>query len=228
MNRPEILQRIKACFNLGSKEANTTEHEMATAVAMAKKLMAKYNIAEAEVLSTQVEGTAEPAIEEVTVETRLNPHSYENNLAMVCKDLFSVHPLLCGKTIGGKYRRVIKFFGLPTDIELAAAAFKVLRDEINKMAMDCEFQGTERDQWRIGVVHTLRVRAKDMASGLTKEEESKCRDLVVTKNQLIAKHIQATVGEVKPGRSYVPNNQAYTQGKHDGYRVNLGFRNQIQ
>ncbi len=222
-DKASILQKIKACFNLASEKANTTEAEMATALSMAKMLMAKHMIDEAEVLATQTEGTAEPIVEEVTVETRLHPHQYEGQLAMVCGDLFGVTPI---KMPSGK-GSVIRMFGLTTDVQLAAEVFKDLRDRINAMAMKCGFDGTERDQWRVGVVHTLRIRSRAAKSGLSQKDEEKCTALVVTKNALIKKHIQERVGRVTSGKSRVTANEAYYAGKNAGHSVSLDFRKKL-
>lgn len=225
-DKNEILSKIKACLNLASSKANTTESEMATALGMAKRLMARYNLSEAEVIAHDPTA-AEASVDEVTLVTRLNPHAYEQHLSMVCKDLFSVEPLLFGTTVNGKPRRVIKFYGLPTDIAVASAAYTLLRDEINKMALDCGFEGTQRDQWRVGVVHRLRMRAKDMATGLSKEEENQCRGLMVVKNQMIKAHIDKSVGKVRAAKTRTSVNDAYRAGMQDGNKINLDFSNKV-
>lgn len=223
----DILSKIKACLNLASESANTTEAEMTTALSMAKKLMAQHNLSEAEVLAHDPDAVQQ-AVEEATVETRSNPHAYESHLAMVIKELFSVEPLLTWQGAAGKRRRCIKFFGLQTDLAIAAAAFKILRDEVNKMAASCGFEsGTSRDQWRLGVVIRLQERARDMSTGLSKEDEVKCRDLVVTKGQLIKSHIAEKVGKTTEGRSRARISDAYLAGKEAGDAVNLNFRGQV-
>lgn len=224
--REDILAKVRACLNLASRNANTSEAEMATALGMAKRMMAKYNLEEAEVMASDPDSDLS-AVEEVTAETYASPHPFENHLAMVCKSLFTVEPLLSWEKVNGKPRKVIKFYGLLVDIQLAAEAFKILRNEINQLASASGFQGKEVHHYRVGVVYTLRLRAKEMGSGLTEAEDVKCRDLVVTKDAMIKEHIAENVGKTKPtntGRHY---DEAYRRGKVDGSSVNLNFSGSV-
>lgn len=222
-SRESLLQRIRACFNLGSERANTTEAEMATAVAMAKKLMAEHNLSEAEVMVTQPEGAAGPIVEEAVAETYSKPAPYEGYLAVAVGYLFDVHPLQVGK--------VIKFFGLPSDLELAVEVFRILREEINKMAKTAAdengYTPRENFHYRSGIAVTLMKRCKEQAAGLTDEQQEKCRGLVVVKDQLIKRHIAEKVGRIAPGRTRQAGTEAFAQGRQDGHQVSLNFRKSL-
>jgi hypothetical protein len=224
-DKSEIIAKIKACFRLADPTRNPSENEAATALAMAKKLMASYRLTEAEVLIEESE--AAQKIEHATPETRYHLHKYEWYIAVVCKEMFDVKPFVnvVYDANKRKRRKVLTFVGFPVDVALAGEVFRILRDDVNKMAMDCGFEEAERDAWRVGVTERLIERARQVKV----QTNEKCRDLVVTKNQLIEKNIHDLFGKLKasPMRS-TRLTDGRAQGRRDGDKVNLDFTNKVR
>lgn len=219
------IQKIRACFKLADPNRNPSEHEAAAALAAAKRLMALYNLEEADIL--EATGQSDQEIEEGVAESRLNPAKYETVLAQACAHLFSVRVILAWRQRVGydAFRRSLLFVGYPRDLALAREVFAILRADLDKMALSTPYRGSERDQWYLGVAVTLYTRAKETAIEQTAAEAEKCRALVVRKFEAIDKSIGPT--RSSRGRGFQATS-AYQQGKADGRSISLDFGSKLK
>lgn len=224
-SKEEILEKIRACFKLADPTRNSNEHEAAAALNMAKKLMESHRLSESEVFIE--EEAQNQKIENSTPETRLHVHKYEWLLAVVCREMFDVKPFLnfAFDKEKKRNRKVLTFVGFPTDVALASEVFRILRDDINKMAMNCDYKESERDQYRVGVAERLFDRAKDFKVQLN----AKCRDMVISKQAIIEQSIEKAFGKLKQGRATSSRlTDGRLKGRQDGNNVNLDFSNKVK
>lgn len=232
--KQEIIEKIRACFaRAGCKGASQAEAE--TSIVMAKRLMANYNLSQAEI-EIGGEDSENPDTSNIVEEGGLDHYKileqYEITLTHVCEHLFNVQPLIKNgwNKLTGKTGKYMVFIGKELDVALAKEVYSILRADVNALAktLGVEVSKSDKYQYRLGVVYTLCERAKEMAKGLSKEEESKCTALVLVKNAAVQKFMDQTYPNLKTRNSRINMSGAFLEGRKDGKKVSMNFNRKLR
>lgn len=222
-----IKAKIRACFNLADPTKNASEEEAATAMAMAHRLMQKYNLEEAEVLLKETPESLAAAVMRGDLETFANAYPFELLLASVIQLLCEVKPIINYRN-GGK--KGLSIHGLPADVAMATEVFNKLRDAVNALAGTCGYKKhTDVNRYRYGVTVTLFRRAQAMKAEAAAAAAQQCRDLVVCKQAAINEYVEKEFPNLRRGhatRQTISN--ATQRGMADGKRVNMDFRKKLE
>lgn len=221
----EIIEKIRACFRRSDTNRGASQAEAETSIKMAKRLMASYNISQAEVVESEEENNI---VEEGGIDHRKQLAKYETQISVICQFLFNVRTIVRSRWSHEGKRDTIIFIGYEVDVALAKAAYKIIRDEVNAIAAKSQFQGYERDKFRLGVVCVLTEKAEKMAEGLSKEEESMCRAVVVSKGANIQKYLDKKHGKMKERGGKIDMSLSFMHGVIAGRSMNLDFSKKLE
>lgn len=144
MSREQVLRKVLACLRL-SKSANV--HEAANAMRQAKALMAKYGLTEADAAAAQIEAA------EASTRSRggMVPLPVVA-LAQVIAGGYRCRVLVsCEKFADGRGRTRIQFYGSPSEAQVSAYAFTVLRRQMesDRAAHLRDVQRRRRKKWPV-------------------------------------------------------------------------------
>jgi hypothetical protein len=200
--KDKALDQVAKLMNL-AKNGNTTPGEVEAAMTMARKLMDKHGIEEAELDAAAGRKAVVGDVKMAQTEERAEMLHWVQRLAHVVALVTETRPLFCSRREAGmsRARLSVKFFGLRGD---AAVAAQLMRD-LERLAKECArtagYQDTAggRADFRaycVGFVDGLRSRAKaDREEAVSSSE--KCRALVVTKGALVEAGYKLLAGPVK-------------------------------
>lgn len=251
-DRKRILERIRACLALGDKERNPSENEAATAIAMAKKLMAQYNLSMADVAFSEANVGA---IREESLRARAGIPKWEIDVGRVCNNLFGTKYFLRPVVERSKYathrngepklteKTIIVFYGYDTDVALAVEVYKLLKLEILGMARRWEIKEAQdkpyltpgqirgrRFAYCDGIVWSLINRSNQEAAQRNAADAAKVRDLVIRKDEGLKEWAKKTHPDLHPvrRRETGAHEDAQFDGTNDGRKISLEFKNTIR
>lgn len=160
-NNDEILKKIKKCLAL-SKSAN--EHEAATALRQAQKLMQKYGIDDEAVAFSDV------AEERASAKTNHNPPRWSSMLAGICADAFGCEWFISKRLFE---KTACVFVGISHNAYLASYAYEVLLRQLTRARKDYYTRNNKRckqstrvyraDQFALGYALRLDDKVKAFA-----------------------------------------------------------------
>jgi len=237
MSRDKILEKI-ANLRALADDAGSSEGEAMNAAALAAKLMAAYDVSEAELHTAETEGRI--VIEERVIRGGIK-NSYRGHahrVAFVCVNLGKFTDTRPVITNGGCD---IAFVGERVDVELAEFLFGVIKD-----ALDREYEAYRKRtvgvgrgakaSFQYGMVNRIAQRLYEMTAEknaeirrIASEKSNTGTDLVVT--DYIERKREAVEAEFTQryphlGTSYrrvsANNGNAYSSGYAAGDRVSLG------
>lgn len=234
--KQEIIEKIQACFRRSDTTRGASQAEAETAVKMAKRLMMGYNLSQAEVetadLSSDTDGAGKNIVEEGGMTHYKHITLYESMLSQVCEMLFNVKPLLTGKwdKKTGKSLSVLVFIGYETDVALAREVYNILRGDVNALERELgkQVSWSDKESYRLGVVHSLLARAREQVKDATKEQVEKCTALMVVKNQAVDNYMAKQYPNLSFTHRRYNTGDAYRQGREDGSRISLNFNKRLQ
>ncbi len=224
---PKIVERIRKCLKLADKTRGATEAEAETAMAMARKLMDEHNI---KLTDVQMEEEVKEGARSVHTKPKAFVPRWEKRMARVCDFLFGTEhyfSVVGDRTwTGGKTK--IVFIGVGQDPDVASESYAVLCSIVRKMGSAKGLSGSDHRDYCLGVAETLSMRAHDiMKASEAKPEMSSCRDLVITKKQLVkTKMNELDLGKERSWEGRY--SQHYQQGRTDGHKINLGMRRALK
>ncbi len=233
--KAEIIEKIRACFNRADTTKGASQAEAETSILMAKRMMANYNLSQAEI-EISAEDATNPNIDNIVEEGGLdhykNIEQYEISLTHVCEYLFNVKPLIHNgwNKHTGKNGRYMVFIGYELDVALAKEVYSILRADVNALekTLGAKVSKEDKYQYRLGVVYTLNARAKEMAAGLSKEQAEKCTALVVVKDAAVQGFMDKAYPKLKVTHSRARMGGAFHEGLKDGKKVNMNFNRKLR
>lgn len=178
INREKIIERIKQLFALGDSSRNPNEGEVKTALRMAKKLMAKYNLSLSEI---EIKESGESCIIELNSNEFKHFRGWETRLANIAAKLFKVR-LVIGASHGMRLRNMI-FVGYRVDAELAQKCFSYLLYTVRVMSSTTKGR-ISRGAYRDGIIDRLNQRVEEELI-LDAAMKEKCRAIVIAKDSMI-------------------------------------------
>lgn len=207
-NHDVIINRIRKILER-SKDPNAPEGEVETALAMAEKLMQKYNIDEHQVLlsSDAARRTAYETITEAMAYQRANKiDQWDMTLAWVCNcvcgtKFFLRHPYATNTR--GKVGPVeqIHFYGFPRDVAVAQALFMELLATMRAMArlrLGRNMDKADERSYCTGFSSRLHSRAnqikKDRDEAPAGSEEATAGAIVLAKDTLLERYAEEKHG----------------------------------
>ena len=185
-NKSTIIERIRNLFALGDSSRNPYEEEVKTALAMAQRLMKKYNLSLSEI---DLEKQKDDINKEFT-KTKLSIAFWERKLARMVANLFNCDPI-----INANYNRDRGwiFIGFKEEAKLASQSYDYLDYVIRIMA---NTYAIHKLDFYAGITDRLQERIDEEIKWNTPEETSKCTAIVCCKNKLIEtwkeKHMKLT------------------------------------
>lgn len=220
-DRKKLLEKIAKLLKLGERSKNNSEAEAIAAFEKAKQLMAEHHISEAEVVS------AEPAkvLQDYASKGAGHISRFDQWIASAASELAGV---LVWKERRRDGLRLV-FLGRTADVELAKATFEVFKKMVRALARTrCgkNAWSPRHRAWAEGFATELLRRARERAEGLSQEENSKCRALVLCKRDALQKYTpplraarKSTYGE--------RHDQEFVDGVLHGRKVDLDPRKKL-
>jgi RNA processing factor Prp31 len=220
-NKSTIIERIRSLFALGDITRNPYEEEVKTALAMAQKLMKKYNLSLSEIdLEKQKDD-----IEKEYTETRATIAFWEKKLAKMVATLFNCDPI-----INANYNRNRGwiFIGFKEEAKLACQCYSYLNYVIRIKA---NTYAKHKIDFYAGMTDRLQERIDEEIKLNTPQENSKCKAIVCCKDKLIKsweqKNLKLTIELRKP--SIIDNvSPDYYKGYLAGNKIDLHNKKKIK
>lgn len=216
----DIKRRVKALI---AKKNGGTEQEIASALALAKKLMGEWALTESDLGGDQ----AKSGVVEAGMKPRTAPPQWELNIGRICEELFSVKAY--ASSAGTK--TTLKFVGFPADIELAIELFTVLKSQVMKLASEyqkstgCSYG--ERCRFSYGVIFRLIANIKEAQQAVKEEDDARCRGLVLAKKDIVRAWVKENLKLVKTG-GRVQRDEHFDNGVAAAGRVDMGMRQKVE
>lgn len=226
---PKILERIRKCLKLAANKSGATTDEASTAMAMARKLMDEHNI---QLSDVEVKKELNEGVREVNATDKPKAYTarWEKVMASVCDNLFGTRHYYNNQWHSGWTGKstTIVFMGVGQDPEVAKESYNILCAIIRKMGSSRGLAGSDLRDYCLGIATTLNNRAWDIKKASEQQPEmSSCRDLVVTKDAMIAAH-ENSIGLRKARAWSGRYSQHYEQGRQDGKKIDLNMRKAIK
>lgn len=229
MDRERVIEQIRKCLNLAGN--NPSEAEVQAALAMAKKLMDKHDIDEAEV---NVKATADQNAVNVNevdgVRRKGNVEKMDQLIAMACATLCSCKVIL----LRDGSMAICRFIGFPRDIAVAQALSEQLRIVMRTMA---RFKygkkwGNEHTSYSVGFAAKLLKRATEQQEARRAAPVEVTGAIVLAKDHAIARfhalhYTPRRMPTKKDGTERASralsrfNDAAYKAGWNDGETIDL-------
>lgn len=230
--RNRIVDRIVKLFRLGSSDANTTESEMMAAVTAARRLMAKHNIAMAEV-QLQSGTTADRISIEIDRHVAYTRKirdfaAYDYGVAVAVGRLTHTRGLVTRHTRGGSHYATMQFVGETQDAALAGDLFIVILEDVRRAARQYAGPGWSgtHTSYAVGLATRLAERATaEDDLGLSPEESNTVALVVRRKENEVDRWMKDQKISMRSRRTSVHDPAAYVQGYRDGQEFNLVARN---
>lgn len=210
MTKEQAIDKIKKCLELANDQAN--EHEAKSALLMAQKLMAKYNVnIDVTDLEEKIVYTKEECVHRYDA-------AYRKPLAQIIADNFRCKFYLTGKTI--------TFFGRDFDARVAKEAFEYAYEFAMKEGNKLENKAYKERGTAKGVHSSYTA---GFLAGLKEALGKQCTALmIITPKDVIEQFDEMSSGwdtargGFRLGRNVDVN--AYRQGEQDGRTVMNGRR----
>lgn len=228
-DRDRVLDQIRKLINY-AKDGSASEGEVENALGHARRLMAKFNIDEQDIL-LQKSGrqSAYDSIVEISAFSRAGSLDvHDKDMAPVCDYLFETKHFWQRRhdPTSGKLREHMVFYGLPADVKVAVEFYQDLLTIKRAMAHASLGQGWSRrhTDYALGFSHRLVQRAREI-----REEEKQNQASTSVQNQIIlakdALLIQYTDTHLR--LKVVPQKSrevsaAYSLGKSHAEKVHMG------
>lgn len=218
----DIKRRVRALI---AKKNGGTEAEIASALALAKKLMGEWALTESDIK----EPGADPGIRRAQMKPRTAPPMWETSMGLICEELFSVRCFADEASIPGKC--VVHFVGYPADIELAIELFTILKSQILKLSSEyqkmtqCTY--SERCRFSFGVVTRLLDIVRESKQAAKDEDDAKCRGLVLAKKEIVKEWVDKHLKLYKPKAKAVYDHH-FENGVVAGDKVDMGMRQKVE
>jgi hypothetical protein len=132
MDADKALERIRKLLAV-AKDSRANEGEAANAAAMAARLMAKFDLEEADVLAKEADEGRADVVQETIEDTEFDKDlpAYYNRFATFLSDLFHCHAKV-QRDARGKLR--FQVFGYSKDVAVVRWLFLYVHDQANKLA----------------------------------------------------------------------------------------------
>lgn len=212
-----IKRKIRALL---AKKNGGSEAEISSALALAKKLMGDWRLTEADVADQPKDRREE--IVEAQLKPRASPPAWEMEIGIICQELFQVKAFT-RQDFDNKMK--LCFVGFKGDVELAMEMFTVLKSQILPLCTAYSKAGAsygERCRFGRGIVQRVIKRVRDAAMAAQKEDEEKCRALVISRNQLVEQHVREKLN-LRAKRNTTKADEHFAQGWKRGEQVDLGL-----
>lgn len=217
----DIKRRVRALI---AKKNGGTEAEIASALAMAKKLMGEWALTEADIKDRP----AETGVTKAAMKPRTAPPLWETNIGLICMELFSVHAYANDL---GDNKSSLCFVGFPADVELSIELFTILKAQILKLgaeyqrAVKCTYG--ERCRFSFGVVHRLVLNIMEAKQSAKDEDDAKCRGLVLAKKEIVTEWVNKNLKLYKE-KKRIAHDVHFEQGVNAASKIDMGMRQKVE
>jgi hypothetical protein len=231
----KIIARIRALFALAESSHSKAEKE--TAAATAQKLIAQYQVSQAQLDEVAGKQNEEDDLEGKIVYETGKKNQWKSELAFGLSELNNAYCLEfngirteTGHRRGKRYR----VFGRPTDIALTIYMFEFLVNTINSLSFKfipkTQTRGVnpERESWCLGCVRGFLSKMKEAKGGVLAEANQTTAMILLNRPKEIEEKYVAKTGNkisnVKPSKARITQ-LAFTSGYNKGQtlEVNAGL-----
>jgi hypothetical protein len=228
MTHSEVTEKIRKLLALS---ASPNEHEAANAAAKARELLAKHNLAMADLpLAEKEQAATDVQQHSIELKQRRTP-SWVKSLFWKLNRIFDVEVIYT--TGRGRSMPKIRVLGILADIEAFSATFEYLTDQIVNLA-EKDLPGlvlehpwespiTLRLSYAAGCVDRVVQRIRQLTSHARQEEQRRCMDLIVMKRDAVKAFVKKQFPRLS--RDHVRgalNGQAYSAGFSAADKIALG------
>jgi len=235
--KQKVIDRVLKLFKLGSKDANTTEHELLLAVTKARQMMADHQITMADIELAKGKDKAsriEVIINERAAYTRAGGHlaKYDHAVASavaVMTDTQSI--LVTTRDMWGRAEHIsMSFIGEEGDTVLATALFPIWLGTVRRMAYSV--YGSGKNSWTarhtayaVGVGVRMYERAKEATRSLSPENQQTWGLVLASKSEAVERYkAQRGVLPTKQRKAKPLDAEAYLKGILDGDGVDMSTK----
>lgn len=219
----DIKRRVRALI---AKKNGGTEAEIASALALAKKLMGEWAL-------TEVDCAAPAEAGHGFVRASTKPRSYvpvwECSMGIICEELFSVKAYSDGVTTPGKTK--VMFCGSPVDVDLSLELYTILKAQVMELGRlhvkmtGCSY--AERSRFCYGVVTRLLDNIREAQQAAKAEDDERCRGLVLAKKEMVREWLKTVARLEKPDTMIVQDGH-FEMGRRAAERVDMGMRQKVR
>jgi len=203
MNRDEAMDKIRKCLALS---ASPNENEAKAALLMARKLMAMYKVAEADIMDVSGED----------VEQRFTSITYSPRKSMWTEHMASIIcERYCCKAINtsvrGKHTRTIGFVGHPSDLDVCVQAFEYAVFAVKRRIAEDMMRYVVAESYGFGFCDGLDIVYR------RQDEENQEYGLVLAVPQDVLDVCDVMGPESNPvGKAFTVEGVAFLEGRKDG------------
>jgi len=228
MTNSDVASKIRKLLALSS---SPNEHEAANAAAKARELLAKHNLALADLPLAEKEQAATDVQKHCIQLKRLRTPSWVKRLFWGLARVFDVRVIY---TTGTRlHMPEITVLGIIADIEAFSATFEYLADQIEKLA-EKDLPGlvlkhpwesaiTLRLSYSAGCVDRVVQRIRRLTSHARQEEICRCMDVMIMKRDAIEAFVKEQFPRLKTDHVQgARNGGAYTAGFNAADKIALG------
>jgi len=234
----KVLEQIKKLMAFDTDENRSSEEEINTAMKLARKLMAKYDLDEQDVIGHQTEDEMLAGIINQDAYSRKGKLEKEDiELASAVAEVFDVRCLLHRRYVEarlgsnmrhkrnrGGFRQFVTFYGFQRDVAVAVEVYKQLVMTVRVMARMHYGPkwSAQHYSYRSGFAARIDERGREMKKEVM--EETNTTAIVLRKTATIDAWIDQNLnlGTARNSKRRNRDWNAYDRGSEDGGRVSLG------
>jgi len=222
MQHEEVVRKLQKIMAMADKSNGASEGEIENAMRIARKMMDKYGVSEAEIASYRNKESA-PAFSAEDCHEFRYVKSYEPNLSAF---LWAACTLCDCEFYLMKFsgKRTVRFYGVKSDAATAAALCEILWKSAKRIARK-EYGyrgGKDLDAFLVGFGERLYSRAKEIVNGVKKEDPKGTGLIVLSKSSAISSYRETKLSLRKSkARSRNLDAGAYGDGNEAGASVSL-------
>lgn len=222
--KEQILKKVQKLMNLG--HGTNFEGESATALNMARDLLAKHNLSIGGVVGNSPEEK---------VETTRAAGSYgwwQLKLATVVADFMTCNAMTWKISTREGYRSVIRFVGMPTEVEVCTYIYDSIFSQIIKLtqnkrkdlrkdrAAEGTFSRSDVSYYTRGYITGIIDFLDKSFRERKRHEASDCTALVLVKNPKVGEWMKENTHKVTTHQPSA-SDRGHTAGFHDGRKVSV-------
>ena len=221
-----IIEKIQKLQALAESGRGATEHEVNTAMAHIKRLLAEHNLSMSDI---QMESTPKANVIEGGIPSN---DDYYNRLSEE-----RLHIVVCNLTETkhfyrryGDGNRNVVFIGYPADVEIAKALLVSLREVINSMSKHFWKENDKKVSkraYKVGLTARMIERSKEKPN--MGNDNAKYGALMVVKDgEVMAYRNKLNLGPARKERQTNLDSDSYNRGYKDGDKVDMRFRGRLK
>lgn len=219
-NKEDVLGKIVKLLALADPSRGGTASEVETAMRLANKLMADYNITMGEVTKND----AKVEVQEVGIKAPKTLWKWEKRLAWVFVELCEIQFFMRRSWSSGD---ILVFVGTPQDVAIATSMYDIFRKQIHSNGRKYPNHADHRSYGE-GYVSALHQRAKELHTARAGDPNAgQALIFVGKKTTAIREHLSKYRLHTQTHRKHANVTGAYYDGVRDGNEADIGTKRRL-